>query len=141
MSQCPVMSMDEYHAHDEKIANEKRLEKYAFPCTSFCGGKRRKIRVIYEHMLKYGHNNISPFPKSQYLDRIQLKWMRDADESNIDEEATNEDEQEPTLEEWIEVDRMLNDVFNDDWDKLVEDASKLVQYLQVKLLVNNPSNS
>jgi hypothetical protein len=86
MCQHPVLSMNEYHAHDERLANEKILEKYECPCNDCHGGKRRKRRVIYEHMVKFGHSGIIPFHESRYPYRIQLQSMRYADTPNIDEE-------------------------------------------------------
>jgi hypothetical protein len=53
MSQQPVLSTNEYHAHDERIADEKSLEKYACPCNDCLGGKMRRRQVIFEHMLRF----------------------------------------------------------------------------------------
>ena len=77
-------------------------------------------------MLKFGHTGISPFPQNDYLDRLQLHSMRDVEVPNINDEATNTDGDFGTLDEGIEVDRMLNEGFKDDWQKLMEDASKPV---------------
>lgn len=52
--------------------------------------------------------------------------MRDEEATNIDEVAPNIDEEATMLDEGFEVDRMLNEGLNDDWDKLMEDTSKLV---------------
>jgi hypothetical protein len=52
--------------------------------------------------------------------------MRDVEAPNIDEEETNVDEHATMLDEGIEVDRMMNEGFKDDWKKLMEDASKPV---------------
>ena len=86
----------------------------------------RKIQVIYEHMLKFGHTGISPFPQNYYPDSLHLHSMRDVEVPNINDEATNTDGDFGTLDEGIEVDRMLNEGFKDDWQKLMEDASKPV---------------
>ena len=61
MNQCAILTTDEYHAHDERIDDEKSLLKYACPCNHCRGGKLRKRSVIFQHMLKYGHSGISPF--------------------------------------------------------------------------------
>jgi hypothetical protein len=92
MSQCPILTTDECHAHDERISNQKSLDIYACPCNDCHGGKMKKRKVIYEHMLKFGHSGIIPFPQNYYPDRIQLHSMRDEEAPNIDEEATNIDE-------------------------------------------------
>ena len=63
MSQRLVLSMNEYHAHDERITDEKSLEKYACPCKNCIGGKMRRRQVIFEHMSRLGHRSISPFLK------------------------------------------------------------------------------
>jgi hypothetical protein len=55
-----------------------------------------------------------------------LHSRRDKEALNINKEATNTDEETWTLDEGIEVDRMLEEGFKDDWHKLMEDASKLV---------------
>ena len=65
-------------------------------------------------MLKFGHTKISPFPQNYYLDSLQLHSMRDIEVPNINEEATNTDGDFETLDEGIEVDRMLNKGFKDD---------------------------
>ena len=114
MSQPPVFSTVEYHAHDEIIDDDRRLEKYACLCTVFCGGKRRTRWDIHEHMMQYVHSGMIPFSESVYCKRIQFLNMRDVEALNIDEVATNADEEAPTLDEEIEVDRVLNDGFNDD---------------------------
>ena len=77
-------------------------------------------------MLKFGHSGISPFPQNSYPNRIPLQSMRDVEAPNIDEKASNLDEQAAILDEGIEVDRMMNEGFKDDWHKLMEDASKPV---------------
>ena len=124
MIQWLVLSTNEYHAHDERIADEKSLEIYSCPFKKFLGGKMRRIQVIFEHMLRFSHSSISHFPQNIYLDRIPLQSMRDVEAQNIDEEATNSDEEATILDEWAEIDRMMNEGFKDDWHKLMEDASK-----------------
>ncbi len=52
--------------------------------------------------------------------------MRDVEAPNIYEEASNADEHATILDEGIEIDRMMNEGFKDDWKKLMEDASKIV---------------
>ncbi len=126
MSQRPVLSTNEYHAHDERIADENNVEKYASPCKNCLGGNLRRRQVIFKHMLKFGHNGIIPFPQNSYPNRIPLQSMRDVKAPNIDEEASNVDEHATILDEGIEVDRMMNEGFKDDWHKLMEDASKPV---------------
>ena len=86
----------------------------------------RKRQVIYEHMLKFAHIGIIPFPQNYYLDSLQLHSMRDVEVPKINEEATNKDGYFRTVDEGIEVDRMLNEGFKDDCQKLMEDASKHV---------------
>ena len=125
MSQRPALSTNEYHAHDERVANENMLDKYACPCNNCLGGKMRKRQVIFAHMLRFGHSGISPFPQNSYPNRIPLQVTRDVEEPNIDEDATNANEH-AMLDEGIEVDRMMNEGFKDDWQKLLEDASKPV---------------
>jgi hypothetical protein len=71
------LTTDECHAHDERITNLKSLDRYACPCNDFHGGKMKKIKVIYEHMLKIGHSGISPFPQNNYPDMMQLCSKRD----------------------------------------------------------------
>ena len=61
MNQHPNLTTDEYHAHHERIVDEKNLYRYGCPCNS-CSGGKRKIRMIYEHMLKFGHIGVTPFP-------------------------------------------------------------------------------
>ena len=115
MCQRQILTTIEYHAYDERITNAKSLIiKYACPCNDGCGGKMMKRQVIYEHMLKFGHTGISPFPQNYYLDRLQLHSMRDVEIPNINEEATNRDGEFGTLDEGIEVDRMLNEGCKDD---------------------------
>ena len=77
-------------------------------------------------MLKFGHIEIIPFPQNYYPNRLQLHSMRDVEVPNINKEATNIDGYFETLDEGIEVDRMLNEGFKDDWQKFMEDASKPV---------------
>jgi hypothetical protein len=84
----------------------------------------KKRKVIYEHMLKFGHSSISPFPQNLYLDRIQVHNMRDKEAQNINEDKKNTDEEQGTLDEGIEVDIMFNEDFKDYWHKLMENASK-----------------
>ena len=115
MCQRPILTTIEYHAYNERITNAKILLKYACPCNDGFGGKMRKIQVIYEHMLKFGHTGISPFPQNDYLDRLQLHSMRDVEVPNINDEATNIDGEVGTLNERIEVDRMSNEGSKDDW--------------------------
>ena len=52
--------------------------------------------------------------------------MRNVKVPNINKEETNTYGDFITLDERIEVDRMLNEGFKDDWQKLMEDASKHV---------------
>ena len=118
--------MNEYHAHDERIANENNVEKYACPCKNCIGGNLRRRQVFFKHMLRFGHSGISPFPQNSYPNRIPLQSMRDVEAPNIDEEASNAGEHATILDEGIEVDRMMNEGFKDDWHKLMEDASKPV---------------
>ena len=118
--------MNEYHAYDERIIDEKSLEKYACPCNDCLGEKMRRRQVIFEHMLRFSHSGISPFPQNSYPNRIPLQIMRDVEAPNIVEEATNADEHATILDEGIEVDIMMNEGFKDDWLKLMEDASKHV---------------
>ena len=80
----------------------------------------------YKHILKFGHTMISPFPKNYYPYSLQFHNMRDVEVPNINDEETNTDGDFGTLDEGIEVDRMLNEGFKDDWQKLMEDASKPV---------------
>ena len=115
MSQQPILTIVGYHAYDERIDDAKRFVKYECPCNDYCGGKMRKIQVIYEHMLKFDHTGIITFPQNYYPDRLQLHSMRDVEVPNINEEATNTDGEVGTLDEGIEVDRMLNEGFKDDW--------------------------
>ena len=72
MSQHPILTIDKYHEYDEITTDAKRFLKYACPCNDCFRGKMRKIQVIYEHMLKFGHTRISPFPQNYYPDRLQL---------------------------------------------------------------------
>ena len=124
ISQQPILTTAEYHAYDKRIADANILLKHACPCNYCCGGKMIKRQVIYEHMLKFGHNVISPFPQNYYPDSLQLHSMRDVEVPNINEEETNTDGDFKTLDEGIEVDRMLNEGFKDVWKNLMEDASK-----------------
>jgi len=39
--------MDEYHAYDERIADENDMDIYPCPCNDYLGGKVRKINFIY----------------------------------------------------------------------------------------------
>ena len=102
------------------------MDKYACPCKNCLGGNLRRRQVIFKHMLKFGHSGISPFPQNSYLNRIPLQVTRDVEAPNIDDEASNADEHATILDEGIEVDRMMNEGFKDDWHKLMEDASKPV---------------
>ena len=52
--------------------------------------------------------------------------MRNVKVPNINKEETNTYGEVGTLDEWIEVDRMMNEGFKDDWKKLMEGASKPV---------------
>ena len=54
-----------------------------------------------------------------------MQVTRDVEAPNIDEDAINVDEH-AMLDEGIEFDRMMNEGFKDDWQKLLEDASKPV---------------
>jgi hypothetical protein len=69
--------------------------------------------------------------------------MRDVEAPNIDEEPTNANEHATILEEGIEVDRMMNEGFKNDWHKLMEDASKpmygtcKLSHLTIILLILN----
>ena len=74
-----------------------------------------KRQVIYDHMLKFGHTEISTFPQNYYPDSLHLHSMRYIEVPNINEEATNTYGDFGTLDEGIEVDRMLNEGFKDDW--------------------------
>ena len=65
-------------------------------------------------MLKFGHSGISPFPQNRYPDKIQVHIMRREEAPNINEEETNTDGDAGTLDEGIEVDRMMNESFKDD---------------------------
>lgn len=114
MSQRPILTTDEYHAHDERIVYEKSLVKYACPCNDCRGGKMRKRSVIFQHMLKYGHSDISPFPQNYYRDRIELHSMRYIEALDIDEEEKNTNEKVGTFGKGIEIDRMLNEGFKDE---------------------------
>ena len=71
MSQQQILTTIEYHAYNKRIANAKSLLKYACPCNYCCGGNMRKIQLIYEHMLKFGHNGVIPFLQNYYLDSLQ----------------------------------------------------------------------
>ena len=75
----------------------------------------KKREVIYEHMLKFCHTGISPFPRNYCPDSLDLHSMRDIEVPNINDEAKNIDGDFGTLDEGIEVDRMLNEGFKDDW--------------------------
>ena len=66
MNQHPNLRTDDYHAHDERIVDEKILDRYACPCNS-CRGGKRKIRMIYEHMLKFSNSGVSPFKCSLHM--------------------------------------------------------------------------
>ena len=84
-------------------------------------------------MIRYGHSGISPSDYNYCEDMIELHSMRDEEAPNIDEETPNIDEVAPNidedvriLDEGIEVDRMLNEGLNDDWNKLMEDSLKPV---------------
>ena len=77
-------------------------------------------------MIRYGHSGISPWDYNYYEDMIELHSMRDEEAPNIDEVAPNIDEDVRILDEGIEVDRMLNEGLNDDWNKLMEDSLKPV---------------
>ena len=114
MSQQQILTTIEYHAYNQRIANAKSLLKYACPCNYCCGGNMRKIQLNYEHMLKFGHNGVIPFLQNYYPDSIPLQSMRDVETQNIDEEETNLDEEEKILDEGLEIDRMMNDGFNND---------------------------
>ena len=92
MSKCPFFTMNEYHAHDERIADDKIFLKYASPCNDSHGVKMRKWSVIFQHMLKYGHSGISPFPQNCYPNRIKFHSMRDVEALDIDEHVKNTNE-------------------------------------------------
>lgn len=47
MSQSRRLKMDEYHAYDERRANENDMDKYPCSCNDCLGGKVRKINLIY----------------------------------------------------------------------------------------------
>ena len=67
----------------------------------------KKRQVIFTHMQRFGHSGISPFPQNSYPNRIPLQVTRDVEAPNIDEHAI--------LDEGIEVDRIMNEGFKDDW--------------------------
>jgi hypothetical protein len=47
MCKHQILGIDEYHAHDERLSNEKSLDKYSCICIYFCGGKMKIRDVIY----------------------------------------------------------------------------------------------
>ena len=47
--------------------------------------------MIYEHMLKFGHNGVIPFLQNYYPDSLQLHSMRDVEVPNINKEEKNTD--------------------------------------------------
>ena len=55
MSEQQILTITEYHAYEERMADAKIFLKYSCPCNDCCGGNMRKREVIYEHMLKFGH--------------------------------------------------------------------------------------
>ena len=114
MSQLPVFLTNEYHARDERIANEKSLDKYACLCKKILSGKMRRRQMIFEHMLRFSHRGISHFPQNSYWYSIPLRSMGDIEAQNIDEEATNSDEEATMLDEGVEIDIMVNEGFKDD---------------------------
>ena len=83
ISQQPILTIVEYHENNERIIDAKSFLKYACPSNDCCGGNMRKRQVIYEHILKFGHTRISPFPQNYYLDSLQLHSMRDVEVPNI----------------------------------------------------------
>ena len=87
MSQQRILTIVEYHAYDERIVDAKRLLKCACPCNDCCGGKMRKIQVIYEHILRFGHTY-----------SLHLHSMKDVEVPNINEEETNTDGDLGTLD-------------------------------------------
>ena len=119
------LTMDQYHAYDERVADEGDIDKYPCPCKNCLGGKVKKRNVIYRHMIRYGHSGISPWAYNYYEDMIELQTMRDEGETNINEEIE-------MFDEGFEVDRMLNEGLNDDWAKSMEDALKPI-YANCKL--------
>lgn len=116
MSQHQMLAYDEYHTHNESIYGGKGLDRYPCQCKDCCVGKMKKL-VIYLHMIRYGHSGIISWDKNNYLDMVESHNMRNEKAPNIDEDATK-------LDKGFEVDRMLNEGLNSDWNKLMEDALK-----------------
>ena len=117
MNQHHRFSTNQYHAYDERVVEEGGINKYPCPCKDCLGGKVKERNVIYRHMIRFGHNGISPWAYNYYEDMIELKIVRD-------EGARKLDEVTEMFDEGFEVDRMLNEGLNDDWDKAMEDVLK-----------------
>ena len=131
MDQHQTLTTGQYHAYDERIANEGNMDKYPCPCKICLGGKVNKRNVIYNHIIRYGHSGRSPWADNYYEDMIDLQPVRDEDIKNIDkvaqntgEEVTDIDEEEEIFDEGIEVARMFEEGLNDDWAKSMEDILK-----------------
>lgn len=84
MDQRQRLTTNQYHAYNERVANETYMDKYPYPCKHYLGGKVKKRNVIYHHMIRYGHSGISPWAYNYYKDMIELQTMRDDKEIKID---------------------------------------------------------
>lgn len=72
MDQHRRLTIDQYHAYDERVDNERSLDKYPCPCNDCLGGKVKKRNVIYRHMIRCGHSGISPWDYNYYEDMIEF---------------------------------------------------------------------
>ena len=75
-------------------------------------------------MLRFSHRGIIPFPQNSCPDSKPFQITRDVEAQNIDKEVTHSDEEETILYEGVEINRIMNGGFKDNWHKLMEDASK-----------------
>lgn len=68
-------------------------------------------------MIRYGHRGRSPWDENNYLYRVELCSVRYEEVDNIYEYTS-------TLDEIIEIDKMLNEGLNGVWNKSMEDVLK-----------------